>query len=138
MKNITFVSRPYFSEQGNVDDDHLYYDIFGFIQLTVLLPHAVCGLQSAACSRQSAVYSLKSAVCSLQAAVCSLQSAVCGLQSANVIHVIHHEETTLVFFRSWSRYFSSMCFSTNFQTSSCGFFVCFCLFSFDEIAFLVF
>ena len=31
-----------------------------------------------------------------------------------------------------------MCFSTNFQTSSCGFFVCFCLFSFDEIAFLVF
>ena len=31
-----------------------------------------------------------------------------------------------------------MCFSTHFQTSSCGFFVCFCLFSFDEIAFLVF
>ena len=31
-----------------------------------------------------------------------------------------------------------MRFSTNFQTSSCGFFVCFCLFSFDEIAFLVF
>ena len=31
-----------------------------------------------------------------------------------------------------------MCSSTNFQTSSCGFFVCFCLFSFDEIAFLVF
>ena len=31
-----------------------------------------------------------------------------------------------------------MCFSTNFQTSSCGFFVCFFLFSFDEIAFLVF
>ena len=27
-----------------------------------------------------------------------------------------------------------MCFSTNFQTSSCGFFACFCLFSFDEIA----
>ena len=27
-----------------------------------------------------------------------------------------------------------MCFSTNFHTSSCGFFVCFCLFSFDEIA----
>ena len=27
-----------------------------------------------------------------------------------------------------------MCFSTNFQTSSCCFFVCFCLFSFDEIA----
>ena len=27
-----------------------------------------------------------------------------------------------------------MCFSTNFQTSSCGFFVCFCIFSFDEIA----
>ena len=27
-----------------------------------------------------------------------------------------------------------MCFSTNFQTSSCGFFVCFCHFSFDEIA----
>ena len=25
-----------------------------------------------------------------------------------------------------------MCFSTNFQTSSCGFFVCFCLFSFVE------
>ena len=31
-----------------------------------------------------------------------------------------------------------MRFSTNFQTSSLGFFVCFCLFSFDEIAFLVF
>ena len=38
----------------------------------------------------------------------------------------NHEETTLVFFRSWSRYFSSMyfhVFSLNFQTSSCGFFV---------------
>ena len=31
-----------------------------------------------------------------------------------------------------------MCFSTNLQTRSCGFFVSFCLFSFDEIAFLVF
>ena len=31
-----------------------------------------------------------------------------------------------------------MCFSKNFQTSSCGFFVCFCPFSFDEISFLVF
>ena len=31
-----------------------------------------------------------------------------------------------------------MCFSANFQTSSCGFFVCFCLSSFDEIACLVF
>ena len=31
-----------------------------------------------------------------------------------------------------------MCFSINFQTSSCGCFVCFCLFSFVEIAFLVF
>ena len=47
VKNVNFASRPFFSEQGNVDDDHLYYDIFGFIQFTVLLPHAVCSLQSA-------------------------------------------------------------------------------------------
>ena len=33
--------------------------------------------------------------------------------------------------------FEATSFSTNFQTSSCGFFVCFCLKSFDEIAFLV-
>ena len=38
----------------------------------------------------------------------------------------NHEENTLVFFRSWSRYFSAMyfhVFSLNFQTSSFGFFV---------------
>ena len=38
-----------------------------------------------------------------------------------------HGETILVFFRSWSRYFSLclfMCFSINFQTNSCGFFIC--------------
>ena len=52
-----------------------------------------------------------------------------------------HEETTLVFFRSWSRYFSSMCFHVLFDKLSdklLWLFVCFCLFSFDEIAFLVF
>ena len=51
------------------------------------------------------------------------------------------EETTLVFFRSWSRYFSSMCFHLFFDKLSkklLWLFVCFCLFSFDEIAFLVF
>ena len=63
VKNVNFASRPYFSEQGNVDDDYLYYDIFGFIQFTVLLPHAVCSLQSAVCGLQSAVCSLQSAVC---------------------------------------------------------------------------
>ena len=52
VKNVNFASRPFFSEQGNVDDDHLYYDIFGFIQFTVLLPHAVCSLHSAVCSLQ--------------------------------------------------------------------------------------
>ena len=31
----------------------IYYDIFGFIQFTALLPHAVCSLQSAVCSLQS-------------------------------------------------------------------------------------
>ena len=62
----------YFPEKGNVDDDAtlIDYDIFGFIEFTVLLPHAVCSLRSAVCS-------LQSAVCSLQSAVCSLQSAVC-------------------------------------------------------------
>ena len=52
-----------------------------------------------------------------------------------------HEETTLVFFRSWSRYFSSMCFHVFFDKLSnklLWLFVCFSLFSFDEIAFLVF
>ena len=44
----------YFSEQGNVDDDATFimHDTFGFIQFTVLLPHAVCSLQSAVCSLQ--------------------------------------------------------------------------------------
>ena len=38
----------YFSEQGNVDDDATIITIFfNFIQFTVLLPHAVCSLQSA-------------------------------------------------------------------------------------------
>ena len=56
---------------GNVDDDATYiYDIFGFIQFTVFLPHAVCSLQSAVCG-------LRSAVCGLRSAVCGLQSAVC-------------------------------------------------------------
>ena len=48
-------SRPYmyFSEQGDVDDDATLITIFfGFIQFTVLLPHAVCSLQSAVCSLQ--------------------------------------------------------------------------------------
>ena len=48
-------SRPYmyFSEQGDVDDDATLITIFfGFIQFTVLLPHAVCSLQSAVCSVQ--------------------------------------------------------------------------------------
>ena len=52
-----------------------------------------------------------------------------------------HEETTLVFSRSWLRYFSSMCFDVFFDKLSnklSWLFVCFCLFSFDEIAFLVF
>ena len=44
MKNINFASRPYFSEQGNVDDDATFITI-AVIQLTVLLPHAVCSLQ---------------------------------------------------------------------------------------------
>ena len=55
----------YLSEQGNVDDDATLITIFlvsfnlqscchifGFIQFTVLLSHAVCGLQSAVCSLQ--------------------------------------------------------------------------------------
>ena len=130
---INFASRRYmyFLEQGNVDDDATFITIFlvSFnLQSCCLMQSAVCSLQSAVCSLRSAVCSLRYAVCSLRCAVCSLRSAVCSLQSANVIH---REETTLVFFRSWSRYFSSMCFSTNFQTSSCGCFVCFCLFSFD-------
>ena len=64
VKNVNFASRPFFSKQGNVDDDHLYYDIFGFIQFTVLLPHAVCSLQSAVCSLQSAnvIYRVKGQV----------------------------------------------------------------------------
>ena len=64
VKNVNFASRPFFSEQGNVDDDHLYYDIFGFIQFTVLLPHAVCSLRSAVCSLQSAnvIYRVKGQV----------------------------------------------------------------------------
>ena len=59
VKNVNFASRPFFSEQGNVDDDHLYYDIFGFIQFTVLLPHAVCSLRSAVCSLQMSYTGLK-------------------------------------------------------------------------------
>ena len=61
MKNINFASRPYFSEQGNVDDDATFITIF-FVSFN---------LQSC---------------CLMQSAVCSLQSTVCGLQSANVIH----------------------------------------------------
>ena len=46
VKNINLASRPYFSEQGNVDNDATFITIFlvsfrSFIQLTVLLPHAV-------------------------------------------------------------------------------------------------
>ena len=51
VKNINFASRPYmyFSEQGNVDDDTTFITIFlvSFNFSTVLLPHAVCSLQSA-------------------------------------------------------------------------------------------
>ena len=61
IKNVNFASRPYFSEQGNVDDDATFTTIF---------------LVS---------FNLQSC-CLMQSAVCSLQSAVCGLQSANVIH----------------------------------------------------
>ena len=75
MKNINFASRPYFSEQGNVDDDATF--------ITILL--VSINLQSC-CLMQSAVCGLQSAVCGLQSTVCGLQSAVCSLQSANVIH----------------------------------------------------
>ena len=47
-----------------------------------------------------------------------------------------HEETTLVFFRSWSRYFSSMYFHAFFDKLSNKLLWLFCLFVFpDEIAF---
>ena len=58
VKNINFASRPYFSEEGNVDDDATF--------INVLLRY-FSFLNSPAAS-------------------CSLQSAVCSLQSANVIH----------------------------------------------------
>ena len=70
----------YFPEKGNVDDDAtlIDYDIFGFIEFTVLLPHAVCSLRSAVCGLQSAVRGLQSAACSLQSAVYSLQMSYTG------------------------------------------------------------
>ena len=71
----------YFPEKGNVDDDAtlIDYDIFGFIEFTVLLPHAVC--------------SLRSVVCSLQSAVCGLQSVVCKCHTPNSQNV---RKTTIV------------------------------------------
>ena len=55
VKNINFASRPYFSEQGNVDDDATFMTIFlvSFnLQSYCLMQSAVCGLQSAVCSLQ--------------------------------------------------------------------------------------
>ena len=48
MKNINFASRPYFSEQGNVDDDATFTTIF-----SCSLQSEVCGLQSAVCKRHT-------------------------------------------------------------------------------------
>ena len=62
-----------------------YYDIFGFIQFTVFLPHAVCSLQSAVCGLRSAICGLRSAVCGLRSAVCGLRSAVCSLQMSYTV-----------------------------------------------------
>ena len=56
MKKIHFVSRPYFSEQGNVDDDATFVTIF-LVSFNCL---------AASCSLRSAVCGLRSAVCSLQ------------------------------------------------------------------------
>ena len=42
--------------------------------------------------------------------------------------LLDHEETTLVFFRSWSRYFSSMCFHVFFNKLSNKLLWLFCLF----------
>jgi len=66
----------YFSEQGNVDDDVTFITIFlvSFNFSTVLLPHAICSLQSA-------VWGLRSAVCGLQSAVCSLQMSYTEVSS---------------------------------------------------------
>ena len=55
MKNINFASRPYFSEQGNVDDDATFITIFlvSFnLQSCCLMQSAVCILRSAVCSLQ--------------------------------------------------------------------------------------
>ena len=59
VKNINFASRPYFSEEGNVDDDATFINVllryFSFLNS----PAASCSLQSAVCSLQSAVCSLQ-------------------------------------------------------------------------------
>ena len=48
MKNINFASRPYFSEQGNVDDDATFITIF----LVSFNLQSCCLMQSAVCSLQ--------------------------------------------------------------------------------------
>ena len=52
--------------------------------------------------------------------------------------IIHSRQPGMKWVRKTTKNLNFLNSSTNFQTSSCGFFVCFCLFSFDEIAFLVF
>ena len=51
MKNINFACRPYFSEQGNVDDDVTFITIF----LVSFNQQSCCLMQSPVCSLQSAV-----------------------------------------------------------------------------------
>ena len=71
----------------------------------------------------------------LWSVACDLYWSVCLINRLQLLSIGEwfrdHEETTLVFFRSWSRYFG---FSINFQTSSFGFFFFVCFFP-DEIAF---
>ena len=62
VKNVNFASRPYFSEQGNVDDDATFITIF----LVSFNLQSCCVMQSA--------------VCSLRSAVCSLQMSYTGLK----------------------------------------------------------
>ena len=62
IKNVNFASRPYFSEQGNVDDDATFTTIFlvSFnLQSCCLMQSAVCSLQSAVCSLQMSYTGLK-------------------------------------------------------------------------------
>ena len=50
IKNVNFASRPYFSEQGNVDDDATFTTIF----LVSFNLQSCCLMQSAVSSLQSA------------------------------------------------------------------------------------